>query len=655
MQSKFTRKAWPNDIFNRTLGQSATFRCSHIRFLDDPRYLPLLKMEWFKNKHKIQQRKKKIKIFGKSAKLSVEGIKLEVCNITEEDSGEYICKLSYQNMTTGFWHYILSMRSQLNVAVPALLVNASTLKTGTWTIENATATNFQTIISNDDDVGNVEKWKVLVVGAIFGTGGFLFITLLCWVLPVGCRTSLNSLGCRKNKPDKEGLSETEWRECLRKNHIPLNIERKDSGIEQEQEIDCMDEERYRLLFPFINDFEWKMLKDSHINRESVKCEVEHSMPIILGTGNFGHVYKGEISSRDGNKRLVAVKRLNDGYKPKELGHFLMEALTLLKAGSHRNVISLEGSILLDTLAGSNAEETLEKPPILLMELADAGNLKHFLQDRRLDFETANKCIIQITETTSNGDIMIGKNLWLKDLTSISRQIAMGMNHLASKKIVHRDLAARNVLLTSNKIVKIADFGLSKHMRNLQQLYYRIHEPEMTPAKWTAPEALCDNIYSLKSDVWSFGVLLWEIFSMGKQPYLGIPVSQLYTRLYRGYRLEQPDFATKATYALMKKCWVWDPKGRTDFSKLIDDFEETLLSVAQPYIDLAKRSDSAYSTISIGTPSDGSVPDSVFLNHGSTSSLKTNSCEEINDEKWEASEVEKQATTFTELLNPTYQV
>ncbi|KAL9987755.1 hypothetical protein ACROYT_G002111 [Oculina patagonica] len=162
-----------------------------------------------------------------------------------------------------------------------------------------------------------------------------------------------------------------------------------------------------------------------------------------------------------------------------------------------------------------------------------------------------------------------------------------MEYLASKGFVHRDLAARNVLLGEDKAVKIADFGLLRHTYGE---IYEVKKTKKLPIKWMAPESLGNGIYTSKSDVWSFGVLLWELSTMGGIPYPGISNSQLYKRLKRGYRMEKPDMCTDEIYSVMLDCWKEDPDERPSFEQVISTLE-TMMTADTPYHDFGKLDES----------------------------------------------------------------
>ncbi|KRJ97846.1 vascular endothelial growth factor receptor 1 isoform X6 [Drosophila yakuba] len=172
-----------------------------------------------------------------------------------------------------------------------------------------------------------------------------------------------------------------------------------------------------------------------------------------------------------------------------------------------------------------------------------------------------------------------------DLISWAFQVARGMDYLSSKKVLHGDLAARNILLCEDNVVKICDFGLARSMYRGDN--YKKSESGKLPIKWLALESLSDHVFSTYSDVWSYGIVLWEMFSLAKVPYPGIdPNQELFNKLNDGYRMEKPKFANQELYEIMLECWRKNPESRPLFAELEKRFGNMLgEDVASHYLDL----------------------------------------------------------------------
>ncbi|XP_074546000.1 tyrosine-protein kinase Fer isoform X2 [Halichoeres trimaculatus] len=269
-----------------------------------------------------------------------------------------------------------------------------------------------------------------------------------------------------------------------------------------------------LLNPVIKDKKWIL------NHEDV------TLGELLGKGNFGEVFKGTLQ-RD--KTPVAVKTCKEDLPPELKIRFLSEA-RILKQYDHPNIVKLIGVC------------TQRQPIYIVMELVPGGDFLSFLRKKKDELKT-------------------------KQLVRFSVDAAAGMAYLESKNCIHRDLAARNCLVGEGSVLKISDFGMS---RQEDDGIYSSSGLKQIPIKWTAPEALNYGRYSSESDVWSYGILLWETFSLGVCPYPGMTNQQAREQVEKGYRMTCPQRCPDDVYKVMQRCWQYNPEDRPKFSELQRD-------------------------------------------------------------------------------------
>ncbi|XP_014641286.1 PREDICTED: fibroblast growth factor receptor 2 isoform X7 [Ceratotherium simum simum] len=313
----------------------------------------------------------------------------------------------------------------------------------------------------------------------------------------------------------------------------------------------------------------------------------------LGEGCFGQVVMAEAVGIDKEKPkeavTVAVKMLKDDATEKDLSDLVSEMEMMKMIGKHKNIINLLGAC------------TQDGPLYVIVEYASKGNLREYLRARRPPGMEYSYDINRVPE----------EQMTFKDLVSCTYQLARGMEYLASQKCIHRDLAARNVLVTENNVMKIADFGLARDINNID--YYKKTTNGRLPVKWMAPEALFDRVYTHQSDVWSFGVLMWEIFTLGGSPYPGIPVEELFKLLKEGHRMDKPANCTNELYMMMRDCWHAVPSQRPTFKQLVEDLDRILtLTTNEEYLDLSQPLEQYSPSYPDTRSSCSSGDDSVFL-------------------------------------------
>eukprot|EP00050_Salpingoeca_kvevrii_P005095 m.269845 g.269845 ORF g.269845 m.269845 type:complete len:730 (-) comp11082_c0_seq13:358-2547(-) len=280
---------------------------------------------------------------------------------------------------------------------------------------------------------------------------------------------------------------------------------------------------------------------------------------ILGTGNFGVVYSGRLDGEavahawtghgndgaddDTSDSVVAVKKLPASAGPELAFAFWLEA-RLMGMLRHPHIVHCYGYVL-------------ESAPLLLvMELYSGGSLLSHVRERGKTHEPA----------TQHG-------ISASSIAGVGEQIASACEYLASVKIVHRDLAARNVLVSADGLSRVAlgDFGGARHLPE-QATYYRQQGLTAVPVRWMSPEALLEAKWTTASDVWAFGVLLWEAASLGERPYRELQNEEVTRFLLQGKRLARPVLCTDEMFLVLQACWAADPSSRPSFSELRAKFQ-----------------------------------------------------------------------------------
>ncbi|KAM8776135.1 proto-oncogene tyrosine-protein kinase receptor Ret isoform 2-T2 [Rhynchonycteris naso] len=325
--------------------------------------------------------------------------------------------------------------------------------------------------------------------------------------------------------------------------------------------------------PSLDSMENQVSVDAFKIPEDPKWEFPRKNLVLgktLGEGEFGKVVEATAFRLKGKAgyMTVAVKMLKENASPNELRDLLSE-FNLLKQVNHPNVIKLYGAC------------SQNGPLLLIVEYAKYGSLRGFLRESR----KAGPGYVgsRGSRNSSYLDNPDERALTMGDLISFAWQISRGMRYLAEMKLVHRDLAARNVLVAEGRKMKISDFGLSRDV--YEEDSYVKRSKGRIPVKWMAIESLFDHIYTTQSDVWSFGVLLWEIMTLGGNPYPGIPPERLFNLLKTGYRMERPDNCSEEMYSLMLQCWKQEPDKRPMFADISKDLEKMMVK-RRDYLDLA---------------------------------------------------------------------
>ncbi|GLD74133.1 ephrin type-B receptor 4 [Lates japonicus] len=263
---------------------------------------------------------------------------------------------------------------------------------------------------------------------------------------------------------------------------------------------------------------------------------------VIGAGEFGEVCRGRLRIPGKKENYVAIKTLKGGYTEKQRRDFLSEA-SIMGQFQHPNIIHLEGII------------TASCPVMILTEFMENGALDSFLRLNDSQFTPIQ-------------------------LVGMLRGIASGMKYLAEMSYVHRDLAARNILINSNLVCKVSDFGLSRFLQeNSSDPTYTSSLGGKIPIRWTAPEAIAFRKFTSASDVWSYGIVMWEVMSFGERPYWDMSNQDVINAIEQDYRLPPPPDCPTHLHQLMLDCWQKDRSARPRFTELVSALDKLIRNPA----------------------------------------------------------------------------
>lgn len=263
---------------------------------------------------------------------------------------------------------------------------------------------------------------------------------------------------------------------------------------------------------------------------------------VIGGGEFGEVCRGRLQLPGKSEHDVAIKTLKSGYSTQQKLDFLGEA-SIMGQFEHPNVIRLEGVV------------TRSRPLMIITEFMENGSLDNFLRTHDNEFT-----VVQ--------------------LVGMLRNVAAGMKYLSDMGYVHRDLAARNILVNAQLICKVSDFGMSRVLEDDTDTAYTTRHGGKIPIRWTAPEAFTFRKFTSASDVWSFGIVMWEVMSYGERPYWGMSNRDVMNAVETGYRLPAPMDCPQVQHALMLDCWKKDRNQRPKFSQIVTALDKMLRDPSQ---------------------------------------------------------------------------
>ncbi|XP_022796395.1 fibroblast growth factor receptor 1-A-like [Stylophora pistillata] len=309
-------------------------------------------------------------------------------------------------------------------------------------------------------------------------------------------------------------------------------------------------------------------KKWEVKRENVQISK------VIGKGAFCQVAKATLSDISGVRgtTTVAVKMLKENAPDNDKKDLLSELDLMKKLKPHPHVIQLMGCV------------TKTEPLLVLIEYIPYGDLLGYLRKSRGLNDTYFK----------DPDVKPDTNLTSEQLIQFALQIADGMNFLSANKIIHRDLAARNVLVGEGEKCKLTDFGMARNV-NQDDIYNKTSRGRL-PVKWTAYEGLVYGKYTTQSDVWSFGVVLYEIFTVGGSPYPAINAREIANKLQQGYRMPKPKHVDQQLYQIMVQCWQENPNDRPTFSSLKDVISRMAKNKNDTYFNMREYDTTLYANV-----------------------------------------------------------
>jgi len=275
----------------------------------------------------------------------------------------------------------------------------------------------------------------------------------------------------------------------------------------------------------------------------------------IGGGSFGEVWKGTACDVIGAKgwSVVAVKMLKENSSKSDLKDLMSELDLLKRLKPHPNVIRLLGCVTKDVIRRRGKREF--RPPLVILEFVPHGDLLGYLRKSKGESDDYYNL------RSKSAPRKIAK----QQLYQFACDIARGMEFIADHKLIHRDLAARNVLVGEGLHCKITDFGMARDLGKAE-IYVR-RSNGLMPVKWMAIESLISQFYTTESDVWSYGVVLYEIFTLGGKPYKGMTGEEVFSFVASGHRMRRSSMINPELYNLMLQCWQEDPSKRPTFSAI----------------------------------------------------------------------------------------